>query len=229
MKKIFVALIMFIIISSLTIVSIWAITSMDNETSSDEELSSNKVIESNQPKVYSCKDLSLVKTSDSYTPKGLSATFKSFDSIIQENDYIEFENFFTTEWFIGTWQIEATQNDTNKILVSTEKATDSLKYLMFLAVLKTNYPDSIVDYQIGYDESFNLGKIPAWFISFDYKDYGYNTAAEYYSAISLGQAQIGQNTYLAFYNKQYICSYSNFVKSWVNSPNLVPDILSSAY
>lgn len=228
MKKIFVALIMFIIVSSLTIFSIWAITSMDNENPPEDEISSDKIIEQSSQKVYSCKDLVLVKSADSYTPKGLAVTFKNFDSIIQENDYIEFENFFTIEWFSGTWQIEATQNEAQKITVSTEKATDSLKYLMFLATLKTNYPNSIVDYQIGYDDSFNLGKIPAWFISFDYKDYGYDTAAEYYSAITFGQAQIGQNTYLAFYDKQYICYYSDFVESWVSSPNLVPEILSLA-
>ena len=94
--------------------------------------------------------------------------------------------------------------------VSTDEDADTLKYLMLLSYIAFDTSGAVTygDYNYNF---MTMARMPFYylFVSYDYADYGYDTALDYLKAVRNDEAEMGDNSYRVYFSTTKMIYKSN--------------------
>ena len=239
MKKIIIISLSILAVLSIMTVSIFALTGLISDNEAPVNDNTNKVVSDDG--IFYMSEFTLSNNS-LVGQKLFAAAFNSFDSIISKNDTIKIEKLTVpnsycklgdvefeldlssnTKYFSNSFEI----SEDKVLTASTKTETDGLKYMMFLSMLVTKYPDNVIAVDSYQDYSHNLAPYPYLFVSFDYKELGYDTISDYKKDVNNSVIQPGNNTFLVGYNGMSImqCGVGDSSTRYLVGPNLIDTFL----
>ena len=141
----------------------------------------------------------------------LSDIFEDFCNIVNENDKIAVIDHQFTRRFGSRRNIPFEEAD-GYLMIDCIANDARLIYLMFLSSIIEQYPDNIISLDHDYDPySSNMEPTEALFLSFDYKELGYETVIDHELALRQGEAKDTKSAYKISYYFMYVsrCYFNN--------------------
>ena len=235
MKKIIIISLSILVVLSIMTVSILALTGNNSEDKNVDDI----VIDDG---IFSMSEFALNDGSAAKGEKMFMAAFNSFDRIIAQNDTIKIERLIVPNSYckLGDveFELDLSSNvkyfsnsfevsDDKVLTASTKTETDGLKYMMFLSMLVTKYPDNVIAVDSYQDYSHSLAPYPYLLVSFDYEELGYDTIADYKKDLKNDEIQPGNNTFLVGYNGMSImqCGVGDPNTRYSVGPNMIDTFL----
>jgi len=209
MKKVLFAFVLLLVLSVLGVATFAMISNSEQEPVEDNSQAVEAPLKQLSFISYQ-REIPTYKLSE----ESLATLSMEFDKVIEENDEIEFENNFYIDRFMTAqsdacgveYKSEYLEGKYSDFTVSTKDDADTVKYLMLLSYLTAEENNAVI--WLGYDYDVmksNLMPPRKLFVSYDYKERGYDNALEYHKAIKSGEAELGDNSYYVNFYSKNIC------------------------